>query len=139
DDANPTAALGISLDETTTAATVEGVWRAFGGDFAFADIAGSVQLGLPQKLARRTPFLEHPVFHLYRSESELLRYMRRLSDRDLALDRSMIPLGSCTMKLNATAEMIPITWPEFANIHPFVPAGQAQAYAELIADLYAKL
>jgi glycine dehydrogenase len=135
DDANATAALGISLDETTTAATVEAVWRAFGGDLAFVDIAGSIQLGLPQNLARRTAFLEHPVFHLYRSETELLRYMRRLSDRDLALDRSMIPLGSCTMKLNATAEMMPISWPEFSALHPFAPAAQAAGYHAMFAEL----
>src|SRR5712691_3542057 len=135
DSTNTTAALGISLDETTTAATVEAVWRAFGGDFAFADLTGSVQLGLPQHLARRTPFLEHPIFHLYRSETELLRYMRRLSDRDLALDRSMIPLGSCTMKLNATAEMMPISWPEFSALHPFAPAAQAAGYHAMFGEL----
>jgi glycine dehydrogenase len=130
-----TAALGISLDETTTAATVEAVWRAFGGNFAFADLAGSAPLALPPQLARRTAFLEHPVFHLYRSETELLRYMRRLSDRDLALDRSMIPLGSCTMKLNATAEMMPISWPEFSALHPFAPAAQAAGYQAMFAEL----
>jgi glycine dehydrogenase len=135
DDANATAALGISFDETTTAATVEAVWRAFGGDFAFADIAGSAPLVVPPNLVRRTPFLEHPVFHLYRSETELLRYMRRLSDRDLALDRSMIPLGSCTMKLNATAEMMPISWPEFSVLHPFAPAAQAAGYHAMFAEL----
>ena len=129
DDADPDAALGISLDETTTAATVEAVWRAFGGDFALRRYRRlGTRVALPPNLARRTPFLEHPVFHLYRSETELLRYMRRLSDRDLALDRSMIPLGSCTMKLNATAEMMPISWPEFSALHPFAPAEQAAGY-----------
>ena len=140
------ARLGISCDETTTPAVVEAAWRAFGSR-AKAQVAApsfeklSAQTGnaIPTQLVRRSDFLTHPVFHLYRSETEMLRYLRRLSDRDLALDRSMIPLGSCTMKLNATAEMIPITWPEFANIHPFVPADQAQGYAELIADLSAKL
>jgi len=140
------ARIGISCDETTTPAVVEAAWRAFGSQ-ANAQLAApsfeklSEQTGnaIPTQLARRSDFLTHPVFHLYRSETEMLRYLRRLSDRDLALDRSMIPLGSCTMKLNATAEMIPITWPEFANIHPFVPADQAQGYAELIADLSAKL
>src|SRR6516165_2934413 len=140
------ARIGISCDETTTPAVVEAVWRAFGSQ-AKAQVAApsfeklSAQTGnaIPTQLVRRSDFLAHPVFHLYRSETEMLRYLRRLSDRDLALDRSMIPLGSCTMKLNATAEMIPITWPEFANIHPFVPADQAQGYAELIADLSGKL
>jgi glycine dehydrogenase len=94
---------------------------------------------LPASLRRASPFLMHAVFHQHRSETEMLRYMRRLADRDLALDRTMIPLGSCTMKLNATAEMMPITWPQFADIHPFTPADQAQGYAELIGDLGAKL
>jgi glycine dehydrogenase len=140
------ARIGISCDETTRPAVVEAVWRAFGSKAqalppvpSFEELSARTENAIPRELARRSDFLTHPVFHLYRSETEMLRYMRRLSDRDLALDRSMIPLGSCTMKLNATAEMIPITWPEFANIHPFVPADQAQGYAELIADLSAKL
>ena len=90
---------------------------------------------LPKPLARTSDFLTHPVFNQYHSETEILRYMRRLADRDLALDRAMIPLGSCTMKLNATTEMLPISWPEFANIHPFVPADQAIGYAEMISAL----
>ena len=140
------ARIGISCDETTTPAVVEAVWQAFGSQAkaqvaapSFEKVSLQTDNAIPTQLARRSDFLTHPVFHLYRSETEMLRYMRRLSDRDLALDRSMIPLGSCTMKLNATAEMIPITWPQFANIHPFVPADQAQGYAELIADLSAKL
>jgi glycine dehydrogenase len=140
------ARIGISCDETTTPAVVEAVWRAFGSQAkaqvaapAFEKLRAPTDNAIPTQLARRSDFLTHPVFHLYRSETEMLRYMRRLSDRDLALDRSMIPLGSCTMKLNATAEMIPITWPQFADIHPFVPADQAQGYAELIADLSAQL
>ncbi len=91
------AALGITLDETTSFGIVEAVWRAFGGDFAFGDLAGAVADGIAPEQARRKPLLAHPVFHRYRTETELLRYMRRLSDRDLALDRTMIPLGSCTM------------------------------------------
>ena len=91
--------------------------------------------GIPAEAARQTPFLTHPVFNLHQSETEMLRYLRRLSDRDLALDRSMIPLGSCTMKLNATTEMIPVTWPEFAGIHPYAPVDQAAGYVELIAEL----
>jgi glycine cleavage system P protein (glycine dehydrogenase) len=140
------ARIGISCDETTMPAVVEAVWQAFGSQAkaqvaapSFEKLSLQTDNAIPKQLARRSDFLTHPVFHLYRSEMEMLRYMRRLSDRDLALDRSMIPLGSCTMKLNATAEMIPITWPQFANIHPFVPADQAQGYAELIADLSAKL
>ena len=135
--------IGISCDETTTAAIVEKVWCAF-GDSAEAAARRSVELGdersdIPDDLRRSGEFLTHPVFHQYRSETELLRYMRRLADLDLALDRSMIPLGSCTMKLNATAEMMPVTWPEFANLHPFVPASQAQGYAAMIAELGAML
>jgi glycine dehydrogenase len=135
--------IGISCDETTTAAIVEKVWCAF-GDSAEAAARRSVELGdersdIPDDLRRSGEFLTHQVFHQYRSETELLRYMRRLADLDLALDRSMIPLGSCTMKLNATAEMMPVTWPEFANLHPFVPASQAQGYAAMIAELGAML
>jgi glycine dehydrogenase len=94
---------------------------------------------LPASLRRESSFLTHPVFHRYHSETEMLRYMRRLADRDLALDRCMIPLGSCTMKLNATTEMIPLTWPEFSNIHPFAPVDQVAGYTEMISDLAAKL
>jgi glycine dehydrogenase len=132
--------LGIALDETTTPAIIEAVWRAFGGTWAFDEVAAETQSsGLPAELARTSAFLQHPVFHRYRSETELLRYMRKLSDRDLALDRAMIPLGSCTMKLNATAEMIPITWPEFSSLHPFAPAEQARGYHLMFEDLQRKL
>jgi glycine dehydrogenase len=127
--------LGIALDETTTPATVEAVWRAFGGDLAYADIEAGMREALPAELKRTTRFLTHPVFHAHRSETEMLRYMRKLSDRDLALDRAMIPLGSCTMKLNATTEMIPLTWPQFATLHPFAPADQAAGYHALFARL----
>src|SRR5262245_51953079 len=144
--ADAQARLGISCDETTTPAVVEAVWRAFRSRTktpvavpSFEQLNAQTDSAIPPQLVRRSDFLTHPVFHLYRSETEMLRYMRKLSDRDLALDRSMIPLGSCTMKLNATAEMIPITWPEFANIHPFAPAEQAEGYAELMADLCANL
>jgi glycine dehydrogenase len=131
--------IGISLDETLTERVVEAVWRAFGADLVFADVAEGVADALPPALLRRSRFLGHPTFHRYRSETELLRYMRRLADRDLALDRSMIPLGSCTMKLNATAEMMPVTWPEFAQIHPYAPAAQVEGYRRLFEDLEAKL
>ena len=127
--------LGIALDETTTPAIVEAVWRAFGGKLSYADIEVSARETLPAELKRDSAFLTHPVFHTHRSETELLRYMRKLVDRDLALDRAMIPLGSCTMKLNATTEMIPITWPEFGNLHPFAPAEQAAGYHELFRRL----
>src|SRR5262249_51568349 len=108
--------LGIAVDETTTPEVVEAVWRAFGGKLAYAEIEAHSSDALPVEVRRTTPFLTHPVFHAHRSETELLRYMRKLSDRDLALDRAMIPLGSCTMKLNATTEMIPLTWPAFGSL-----------------------
>ncbi len=127
--------LGIALDESTTPAVVESVWRAFGGEFRYDDVAKGITDALPTSLRRNGPCLRHPIFSRYRSETELLRYMRRLADRDLALDRAMIPLGSCTMKLNATAEMIPITWPEFGALHPFAPADQTHGYRELFEDL----
>jgi glycine dehydrogenase len=128
--------IGVSLDETVTPETVEAVWRAFGVEQAFGGVSAS---DIPDGLLRRSDYLAHPIFHMNRAESEMTRYMRRLSDRDLALDRAMIPLGSCTMKLNAAVEMAPVTWPEFAQLHPFAPADQAQGYAELIADLSEKL
>lgn len=128
-------ALRIALDETTTPATVETVWRAFGGTLVYAEIDAETREALPDELKRTTAFLTHPVFHAHRSETEMLRYMRKLSDRDLALDRAMIPLGSCTMKLNATTEMMPLTWPEFGSLHPFVPREQAAGYHALFARL----
>ncbi|WP_162006411.1 aminomethyl-transferring glycine dehydrogenase [Bradyrhizobium betae] len=127
--------LRIALDETTTPATVEAAWRAFGGTLSYAEIDATTREALPEALKRTTGFLAHPVFHAHRSETEMLRYMRKLSDRDLALDRAMIPLGSCTMKLNATTEMMPLTWPEFATLHPFVPREQAAGYHALFARL----
>ncbi len=120
--------ISIALDETTTAETVEAVWRAFGGKLSYADIEKEARDALPSNLKRSGKFLTHAVFHAHRSETEMLRYMRKLSDRDLALDRAMIPLGSCTMKLNATTEMIPVTWPEFGSLHPFAPQEQAGGY-----------
>jgi len=127
--------LGIAVDETTTPAAIEAVWRAFGGKLAYAEIEAGAREALAPELKRATAFLTHPVFHAHRSETELLRYMRKLSDRDLALDRAMIPLGSCTMKLNATAEMIPLTWAEFGSLHPFAPSEQAKGYHALFARL----
>jgi glycine dehydrogenase len=130
--------IGITVDERTRPATLEAVWRAFGGDhLVYSDDYPAYRL--PAPLIRQSAYLAHPVFHMNRAESEMTRYMRRLADRDLALDRAMIPLGSCTMKLNATAEMLPITWPEFAEIHPFAPADQALGYAEMIEDLSRRL
>ncbi len=128
-------AIGIALDETTTPEIVEAVWRAFGGDFAYADVEASTDDAMPAELKRGSAFLTHPVFHAHRSETELLRYMRKLSDRDLALDRAMIPLGSCTMKLNATSEMIPLTWPAFGSLHPFAPDDQAAGYHAMFKRL----
>ncbi|MDI6834572.1 MAG: aminomethyl-transferring glycine dehydrogenase [Rhizobiaceae bacterium] len=129
--------IGISLDERTRPATLEAVWSAFGGNFVLAEFEPGYRL--PKDLLRKSEYMTHPIFHMNRAESEMTRYIRRLSDRDLALDRAMIPLGSCTMKLNATAEMLPITWPEFSDIHPFVPADQALGYKEMIDDLSEKL
>ncbi|MCY0093594.1 aminomethyl-transferring glycine dehydrogenase [Hoeflea ulvae] len=129
--------IGIALDEVTRRDTVEAVWRAFGGDLSFDDLLAKPVI--TDAMARKSDYLEHPIFHMNRAESEMTRYIRRLSDKDLALDRTMIPLGSCTMKLNATAEMLCITWPEFADIHPFAPAEQAQGYTQMIDDLSDKL
>ena len=132
--------LGISLDETTTRDDVVALAALFGADAS--DIDGldiDTHDALPEALLRTTDFLTHPVFNTHHSEHELLRYMRALSDKDLAMDRTMIPLGSCTMKLNATAEMIPVTWPQFGNLHPLAPASQAAGYRQLIDELEAML
>jgi glycine dehydrogenase len=134
--------LGISLDETTTRADVEALWAVFAGGpvgFTVGDLEGSARDPIPAGLVRRSTYLTHPVFNRHRSETEMLRYLRSLADKDVALDRSMIPLGSCTMKLNATSEMIPVTWREFAHIHPFAPAAQWHGYRELIGDLESRL
>ena len=134
--------VGITLDETTTRDDVRALWKLFGlGQVlpSFDDFEKGVATLLPANLARTSPFLTHPVFNTHHSETEMLRYIRSLSDKDLALDRCMIPLGSCTMKLNATSEMIPITWPEFAHIHPFAPADQLKGYDLLRQQLEAWL
>jgi len=134
--------IGISLDETTTSADVQALWSLFAlGKVTpgFAEIEAQTADAIPSQLARESAFLTHPVFQLYRSETEMLRYLRRLADKDLALDRTMIPLGSCTMKLNATTEMIPVTWPEFGKLHPFAPAEQTAGYRELTQELEAML
>lgn len=117
--------IGISLDEQTRPETIEAVWSAFGGDMKDDSVANR-EYRLPEAMLRTDKYLTHPIFDMNRSEAEMTRYMRRLADRDLALDRAMIPLGSCTMKLNATAEMIPLTWFGIANLHPFVPLDQAE-------------
>ncbi|TAH45100.1 MAG: glycine dehydrogenase (aminomethyl-transferring) [Betaproteobacteria bacterium] len=130
--------VGISLDETTTRADIEALWAVFANGAetpAFDLVESLVQEALPQALLRTSPYLTHPVFRAHRSETRMLRYLRALADKDLALDRTMIPLGSCTMKLNATTEMIPVTWREFGGIHPFAPADQALGYAQLTAEL----
>jgi glycine dehydrogenase len=132
--------LAISLDETTTREDVVRLASLFGARIDDIDaLDRETADALPAPLKRTSAFLTHPVFNSYRSEHEMLRYLRQLADKDLALDRSMIPLGSCTMKLNATAEMIPVTWPEFANIHPLAPAEQWRGYRELIDSLEAQL
>jgi glycine dehydrogenase len=150
--------VGIALDETATRADVQAIWSAFGVsgdvdalDAAFAALpdapgvanapgaAGAPGSAIPPALLRRTPFLTHAVFNTHHAEHAMLRYLRSLADKDLALDRTMIPLGSCTMKLNATSEMIPVTWPQFADIHPYAPADQSVGYRELISQLEAML
>jgi glycine cleavage system P protein (glycine dehydrogenase) len=130
--------VGIALDETTTRADVEALWTVFARDAkvpAFADVEAGANVRIPPALARTSAFLTHPVFNTHHSETQMLRYLRGLADKDLALDRTMIPLGSCTMKLNATTEMIPITWGEFAGMHPFAPADQARGYRQLVREL----
>ena len=135
--------IGIALDETTTRADIHLLWEVFAQDGqnlpSMAAFEKGVEPLIPAELRRDSDFLTHPVFNTHHSETGMLRYIRSLSDKDLALDRSMIPLGSCTMKLNATSEMIPITWPEFAQVHPFAPAEQLAGYAELDRQLRAWL
>jgi glycine dehydrogenase len=129
--------VGISIDEMTRPQTIEAVWRAFGivqDDDDFAP-----EYHLPEAMLRTSSYLDHPIFHMNRAETEMMRYMRRLADRDLALDRAMIPLGSCTMKLNAAVEMMPVSWREFSLMHPYAPKDQAQGYTQLIDDLNDKL
>ncbi|MDD2917875.1 aminomethyl-transferring glycine dehydrogenase [Rhodoferax sp.] len=137
------SSLGLSLDETTTRADVEQLWGFFAKPGQtlpqVTDFEQNTASLLPAALMRTSSYLTHPVFNTHHSETGMMRYIRRLSDFDLALDRTMIPLGSCTMKLNATSEMIPITWPEFANIHPYCPEDQRAGYAELDEQLRAWL
>ncbi|MDA7428153.1 aminomethyl-transferring glycine dehydrogenase [Primorskyibacter aestuariivivens] len=129
--------VGITLDERTRPSTIEAVWRAFGITRQDKDFAPDYRF--PEEMLRTSDYLTHPIFHMNRAETEMMRYMRRLADRDLALDRAMIPLGSCTMKLNSAAEMMPVSWREFSLLHPFVPENQALGYKELIDDLSDKL
>ncbi|WP_193384093.1 aminomethyl-transferring glycine dehydrogenase [Pseudoxanthomonas spadix] len=132
-------ALGISLDETSTRADIVALAQLFGVTVDVDALDAITADALPEGLRRSSAFLQHPVFNTHHSEHELLRYMRALADKDLAMDRTMIPLGSCTMKLNATAEMVPITWPQFCAIHPLAPAAQTQGYRQLIQELEAML
>lgn len=131
--------VAVSFDETTTAADVEVLWEVFApvgkAVGKFQEVEAAAADALPAALLRQSAYLTHPVFNTHHSETEMLRYLRALADKDLALDRTMIPLGSCTMKLNATTEMIPVTWKEFGGLHPFAPLDQAQGYAQLVAEL----
>jgi len=127
--------VGVACDETTTREHLGLVWRAFGVDADADDLDTRTADALPETLLRTSEYLTHPVFHTYRSETALLRYLRALADKDIALDRSMIPLGSCTMKLNATTEMEPITWPEFTQLHPFAPVEDAAGLLRIVEDL----
>ncbi|TNF22547.1 MAG: glycine dehydrogenase (aminomethyl-transferring) [Rhodobacteraceae bacterium] len=129
--------VGITLDECTRPSNIEAVWRAFGITRKDDDFEPVYKM--PADLIRTSEYLTHPIFHMNRAETEMMRYMRRLADRDLALDRAMIPLGSCTMKLNSAAEMMPVSWREFSVLHPFAPADQAMGYKHLIDDLSDKL
>ncbi|WP_370418262.1 aminomethyl-transferring glycine dehydrogenase [Streptomyces sp. QH1-20] len=131
--------VGIACDETTTRVQVASVWSAFEVDADIEALDAQVAEALPEGLLRTDEYLTHPVFHQHRSETAMLRYLRRLADRDYALDRGMIPLGSCTMKLNATTEMEPVTWPEFGALHPFAPVEQAGGYLTLITELEERL
>lgn len=134
--------VGVSLDETSTRADIEALWSVFAQGKAIPNFditEATVADAFPAALARTTAYLAHPTFNRYHAEHEMLRYLRSLADKDLALDRTMIPLGSCTMKLNATSEMIPVTWPEFSNIHPFAPNDQTIGYREMIDQLEAML
>ncbi|MDK3024883.1 aminomethyl-transferring glycine dehydrogenase [Cupriavidus taiwanensis] len=137
--------VGISLDETATRADVIALWEIFTqgkplpAEVDFDKLEAAVQDAFPPALARSSQYLTHPVFNTHHAEHEMLRYLRMLADKDLALDRTMIPLGSCTMKLNATSEMIPVTWPEFSQIHPFAPLDQTVGYREMIDQLEAML
>ena len=132
--------LGIALDETTSADDIEALWAVFSNDSTLPEAASldsmvSENGGIPDDLLRPVDYLQHPLFNDYHSETEMLRYMRYLEDKDIALNRAMIPLGSCTMKLNATTEMLPVTWPEFAGLHPFAPTQQTRGYQAMLAEL----
>ncbi|MEP2979335.1 MAG: aminomethyl-transferring glycine dehydrogenase [Lentilitoribacter sp.] len=129
--------IGITVDEMTNDDTLEAVWTAFG--LERKNFPAKADYNLPDNMERQSEFMTHSIFHMNRSEAEMTRYMRRLADRDLALDRAMIPLGSCTMKLNSAAEMMPISWSGFANIHPFVPEEQTRGYQLMVKDLSDKL
>lgn len=131
--------VSISCDETTGRAQLAAVWAAFGVDADIEALDAATEDALPAELLRSDAYLTHPVFHAHRSETSMLRYLRKLADRDYALDRGMIPLGSCTMKLNATTEMESVTWPEFGQMHPFAPIEQAQGYLTLITELEERL
>ncbi len=140
---DPNNTLGVSIDETTTETDIELLWKVILGDDVFeiniadidADICKQQSSVIPENVLRTDSVLSHPVFNQYHSETEMMRYLKRLENRDLALNHSMIALGSCTMKLNAASEMMPISWPEFAQIHPFVPRNQVQGYKQLIDEL----
>ncbi|WP_434480038.1 aminomethyl-transferring glycine dehydrogenase [Gemmatimonas sp.] len=131
--------LTVSLDETTTEQDIVDLWQVFNTgtpvDFAYADVAAGTDVRYDERFRRVTPFLTHPTFHRYHSETEMLRYLYSLQAKDFSLVHGMIPLGSCTMKLNATAEMIPVTWPEFGRLHPFAPTAQAEGYMQLFREL----